>query len=565
MRVNLLLALLIFSTFAYSQSIHQEQLKFFDKFNTSDAKFWASYWHHKKVKFSKADTCQLKNLVFGWHPYWSNGLEDNYQWNLLSDLAYFSYEVDYQTGRPVDMHGWFTAAVVDSAKRHNVRVHLTATLFSNHDEFFGSQAAQDTLINRLVEAVQARGADGINIDFEGMGSDNRTQFTNFISKLKQRMRQVNSSLILSIALPAVDWSNVFDIPSLVANVDLFIIMGYDYYWSGSSEAGPVGQLYVLNNFNYTESRSIVYYLHAGVPSNRLLLGVPYYGRKWQTQSNAVPSATVSYSGVVLVKNFYNTYSNPKLDLTSRSQYVAYNSSGNWYQVWVDADSAMGYKYQVVKQTGIAGIGIWALGYDDGRQEMWEEIRKFFTNCKFHVMDTLWDLGGPERNYWNNENYGFVVDADSLIFDYVDMESGYDYLKIYDGDSPEGTLLASLSGSFTNQVFASSTGKFYLKVETDGATVKRGWEAKIIKSKSEQNQPPVQVEEVYTGVYPNPVHDVLKLRNVATGRFYIIRNLRGQRVKDGFYNGQINMKGLPGGIYILTYFSDKKLVQKFIKL
>ncbi len=562
MRTRFIIAFLFLSLTMFGQSIHQEQLKFFDKFHTSDAKFWASYWHHRKVKRVQKDTCQLKALVFGWHPYWSNGLEDNYQWNLLSDLAYFSYEVDYQTGRPVDLHGWFTAAVVDSAKKHNVRVHLTATLFSHHDEFFSSQSAQDTLINRLVEAVQSRGADGIDIDFEGMGSDNRTQFTNFISRLKQRMRQVNSSLILSIALPAVDWNNVFDIPALVQNVDLFIIMGYDYYWSGSNEAGPVGQLYVLNNFNYTESRSIVYYLHAGVPANRLLLGVPYYGRKWQTQSGSVPSSTVSYKGVVLVKNFYNNYSNPKLNLTSRSQYVAYKSGSDWYQVWVDADSGMGYKYQVVKQTGIAGIGIWALGYDDGRQEMWQEIRKFFTTCNFHVLDTLWDLGGPERNYWSNEDYGFTIDADSLIFDYVNMEANYDFLKIYDGDSPNGALLASLTGSYQKQAYASSSGKFYLKIKTDGMTVKPGWEVKIIRKK--ERQPQVDVETVYTGVYPNPVRDALKLRNVATGRFYIIRNIHGQRVKDGFYNGQINLKGLPPGIYILTYFSDKKIVQKFIK-
>ncbi len=100
------------------------------------------------------------------HPYWSNGLQNNYRWNLLSDLSYFSYEVDASTARALTTNGWNTAPVIDSALANGVRVNLCVTLFSGHATFFANANAQTTLINNLLSLVQTRGADGVNIDFE---------------------------------------------------------------------------------------------------------------------------------------------------------------------------------------------------------------------------------------------------------------------------------------------------------------------------------------------------------------------------------------------------------------
>lgn len=60
---------------------------------------------------------------------------NNYDWDLLSDLSYFSYEVDAATGNAVSTHGWATANVIDVAKSNGVRVNLCVTLFSNHATF----------------------------------------------------------------------------------------------------------------------------------------------------------------------------------------------------------------------------------------------------------------------------------------------------------------------------------------------------------------------------------------------------------------------------------------------
>ncbi len=555
-----------FVLLAQNPSIHQLQLQEFDKTGTQSPDFWRHYWQYKPIEHKK-QTCKLQKLVFGWHPYWMNGLEGNYRWDLLSDLAYFGAEISSSTGDLLTTHDWKTASVVDEAQQHGVRVHLTAILFSGHDQFFSSSEAQSNAISQLVEAVVDRNANGINLDFEGMGSDNRAEFTDFVSKLRKAMDEVDTSLILSIALMPVDWNSVYDIGELNKYVDLFIIMGYDYYWSGSDEAGPTGQLYPLSGFKYTEARSIADYLYKGVSPEKLLLGVPYYGFKWQTTSGTVPASVVDYVGVVIVKYMYTNYGGVRLDPKSRSEYSAYNDSV-WYQVWVDRDLAMRYKYKVVWQTGIAGIGIWALGYDDGRTEMWNAIEQYFSGCGQPVADTVWDLGGPMGEYWNNEDYEFWVQADSLRFENVDIEAGYDTLMVYGCVDSQLVLLKTLSGNYNDDVLLSENKLFKVRIKTDGRTTGAGWTmitdgGYFTTAPEEENRYDITV---IGKIYPNPATNYIKLGGAEQGFYYVIANLEGNVVRTGFYNGQIGISGLVPGIYILRYFANGKVyVGKFVKI
>lgn len=76
-----------------------------------------------------------------------------------------------------------------------------------------------------------------------MGSADKTPFKNFMVNLKAALLAANPNYELSMALYAVDWSGSFDIPGSNPVVNDFIIMGYDYYYSGSTTAGPESPLY----------------------------------------------------------------------------------------------------------------------------------------------------------------------------------------------------------------------------------------------------------------------------------------------------------------------------------
>lgn len=126
------------------------------------------------------------------------------------------------------------------------------------------------LIDSLISLVKLRAANGVNIDFRAVPSSQKTQLTNFLKELGKRFHNEIPGSQISIALPAVDWGNTFDVNSMLGYVDLFIIMGYDYHWSSSAQSGPVSP---KNNgimwSAYDVTRSINYYLNKGVPKKSL--------------------------------------------------------------------------------------------------------------------------------------------------------------------------------------------------------------------------------------------------------------------------------------------------------
>jgi len=492
---NPVLIFLLLPTFLYPQdkyflSIHQEQSEHYGQFSKKDVIFFDSLNGFSGItKNMPADTCSLEKLVFGFHPYWMGSTYLNYQWNLLSDLCYFSYEVDPNTGEPITIHNWLDDPSIDSAQANGVRTHLCATLFSGHYAFFESTEAQQTLIDNLLSLVQQRNADGINIDFEAVPNSLGEEVTAFMISLSDQFHAAHPGGLVSIDLPAVDWGNVFDIDALNDVLDLFFVMGYDYYWNGSGTAGPVSPLYSMtNSYDYNLCRTVSEYQHAGVPNDKLILGLPYYGRNWKTLTNTVPSGTIGYGTALTYANVMNNSAGNFIPVNylwednSFSSCYIYFQNAEWNQCFIGLAKDLEKRYDLINYRGLAGAGIWALGYDNGFPYLWDALRSRFTTCRQQVLaDTIYDCGGPAWNYYNQEEYTFTIDPglDGQAFlDFLEFntESGYDSLHIFSGADSGLALLGAYSGSSGPSSFVSDNGIFSLKFRSDGLTTASGWKA-----------------------------------------------------------------------------------------
>ena len=59
-------------------------------------------------------------------------------------------------------------------------------------------------------------------------------------------------------------------------------------------------------------------------------------------------------------------------------YVAQDCSdcpATWRQLWYDDPDSFGAKVDVALESGLAGVGIWALGFDGERPELWSALRQ----------------------------------------------------------------------------------------------------------------------------------------------------------------------------------------------
>jgi spore germination protein len=360
------------------------------KFNFTTEEGWQKeFLLTSNNTYKKEHTLDSNIHVFGWHPFWMGNAYKSYNFSLLSVIAYFSYELNPQTGSYASIHEWKTTSMIDSAHAHGCKVVLSVTNFGtdNNAKFLSNVSAQKTFINTLITLLREKNADGVNIDFEAIPKSSRANLTNFIIDLSSSLRSSRKDYLITIALPAVDFDNVYEMSQLTQFVDLFVIMGYEFYGSTSKVAGPVAPITSGETWwPYNLERAVDEYLVSGVPPKKLLLGLPYYGAEWQTHDLKFPSRVEKFIGYAMYRSIKSEHGDLSCcdDEISGSKFHVYRDETNKYrQIWYEDKSSLGKKYNWIKEKKIGGIGIWALGYDNGHTELWELIAQ-----KFALNDSL---------------------------------------------------------------------------------------------------------------------------------------------------------------------------------
>jgi len=353
--------------------------KKYSEFNFTTEKEWDSLHnisHQPRVKSSYKVHKDYK--TFGWHIYSKGSAYKSYNFSLLWGVSYFSYMVNSETGSYDTVHQWKTTALVDSAKVNQCKVFLTVSNFGpkRNASFLKNPKAQKTLADSLGALLALRKADGINIDFEGVPSKNKKEFSDFIVALSDRLKRKNPNYLVSLALYAVDYHKVFDIKTIDKAVDFYTLMGYDYYGSFSKHAGPISPLKSSKKWGmHSIETSVNHYLNEGIRPDKLIVGLPYYGDIWQTVSKSVPGESekfVSHDGFSKIKELLNLKKyKVNFDQASTTSYSVFKINKEIHQMWFDDSLSLSHKYDWIKDKKLSGVGIWALGYDHGSEELWD--------------------------------------------------------------------------------------------------------------------------------------------------------------------------------------------------
>jgi len=330
----------------------------------------------------------LKYEVLGWYPYWEKEYYKNINYSLLTTIAYFSYEVNPKTGKAKTVHDWETTPLSRITRANGTKLLLTITNFgqANNRKFLNNDKAITTLIAELISLLKDRG-DGVSIDFEGIPKSHKDDFSRFVLLLSQELRKANKDYLVYLSVPAVDWQKSLDLEVLEPVVDQFTIMGYNYYGSLSNVAGPVAPLQSGKQWEpYNLTTSVDYYLASKVPASKLILALPYYGFIWETKTANLGAKAEKYIGARpynYIKKAIEQNVLVRYDTVSQSAWASYVRKDNnkIRQLWFDNDSTMAVKLNYIKQKGLNGMGIWALGYDKGYDDLWSTIAGSLTTQK----------------------------------------------------------------------------------------------------------------------------------------------------------------------------------------
>lgn len=379
-----------------------------DVINSSNF-YWDSIQKVYYVRNKKYSKIKPENEVFGWHPYWMGSAWESYPFELLSTISYFSYKLDPNTGsytNPKQMNEWRTTAMIDSAKLKKTKVLLTVSShgYTNNNSFLGDQAKWSVLIDSVSKLLLDRDADGVDINFENLPYLKRGSFNRFIEELRKRLNQKfgTKTPLISLTLPAVDSREIFDIQDLQKFVDLFVIMGYDYN-TGPQLQGAVAPLIPFETKNISLNNTLKYYLEAGIDPSKTVLALPYYGSMWEGTLGEGGSTSSMFERKVTYREVRSIFNDEFVTKNNLSPILEKNSMTNYFnitypdnttkEVWFDDDYTLGKKYDFAITNQLKGIGIWALGYDNGYNELWDVIETKFATDAVPVVDPVGQIEG----------------------------------------------------------------------------------------------------------------------------------------------------------------------------
>ncbi len=365
--------------------------------------WWEAERHRKEVEerqpssIIKPSPLRLRKLpsitreIYGYNPYWVD--ERWFHYDLLTRIGLFDVTLE-PDGSITNAHNfpgrW--ARVIDRAHRNGVKCEMVATCFGwwNIHQAIRAPAA----IPNLVALAESSGVDGINIDFEDILSSDRDTVVLFMQRLSAACRA--SGLELTMATMPLDFANAYDFRALAETTDGLFIMGYNFHWQSCPEAGPVAPLFGWEYYGNLQM-TLNEYLNEIGNGRKLYLGVPYYGFQWRTLAETTHSRTSGPGEVIYYAEASNRAREYGYLWDEESQTPWYRfHSGVWNQGWFDDDSSLFLKYQEVHEHDLLGAGIWALGYDGPRRELWATLRESFNrpqedftngDCEIWQLDT----------------------------------------------------------------------------------------------------------------------------------------------------------------------------------
>ena len=347
----------------------------------------------------------LQKEVFAYAPYWALSQHNTWDYKVMSTIAYFGLAVAWD-GNWIESDGgntgFYSADFTDMVNKAHaagdrVVLVIKGTGQAAVNDVVTLPAETQLVINNTIGAIGLKGLDGVNIDFEGYTDpaypNIQAGYTNFVTQMSAAVHKQWPNAFVSVAsyTGSASWDGgLMNISAIAPVVDAMFIMAYDMPFDNMpGQAGPNAP---MANFTYNDTQSIKEYL-TKAPASKIILGVPWYGYRFTTNSNA-GYALISggakaskYSDVLSylacasgVTQRWDTQSSTPWALwySPKSGDACGDNLNAWQELYYDNVQSLGLKYDLVNSSGIRGMGIWALGYDGGAPELWSELSTYFS-------------------------------------------------------------------------------------------------------------------------------------------------------------------------------------------
>lgn len=282
----------------------------------------------------------------------------------LSELPIFSYGFtgDGQLIPPL----WDDTWMISLAVRYGTLPVLTLTPFGPDGKFNNQLISSvvnnwiytNNLIQNMLQLMQEKGYQGVDIDFEFILASDRDAFTEFVRQVAETMRTngYHTSVALAPKTSADQPGLLYegkDYRALGEIADHVLLMTYEwgYTFGPPMAVAPINQV-----------RRVVEYAVTEISPEKIDLGIPNYGYDWPLPFERGITQAKTIGNVQAVRIAIEQGAEIQFDALAQSPFFRYVDAVTAveHEVWFEDVRSLQTKFDLIKEFNLRGCGYWQI-------------------------------------------------------------------------------------------------------------------------------------------------------------------------------------------------------------
>lgn len=249
-----------------------------------------------------------------------------------------------------------------------------------------TEESREIFANSAIAFIMKHKINGIDLDWEYPGqlgdnnkyrAEDKENFTAVLKLLRDKLDVLSNEsnkYLLTIATGAdPNYLEHTNMKEAHQYLDFINIMTYDFYTGGSSKTGHHSNLF-QSDFNMNSRVNVDYavkvHFRAGIPIEKIVLGVPFYGRWWNKtipKNNGLYQNSKGEKGSIDYKSIADSIKN--------KSFVSYwDDKAKAPYIWREKDSlfltyenpkSLKIKVDFIKNKKMGGVMFWQFNGDNG--------------------------------------------------------------------------------------------------------------------------------------------------------------------------------------------------------